>query len=109
MLDLTTHNYSVFTRKEFWFYDGEEIDEGTYNVFSATKKINEPNVHFLTKYTTAIIDLSKSIEDLFEAIHPRIRRYIRAAEKQNLECVQIMNPSFTDCEEVIRLFNVFAK
>ena len=109
MLDITTHKYFVFTRKEFWFYNGEKVTEGTYNVFSAAKKINEPNIHFLTKYTTAIIDLTKPSEELFESIQPRIRRYIRAAEKQELECIQIQRPSSLDCDEVIRSFNVFAK
>jgi hypothetical protein len=109
MLYFTTHNYFLFTRKEFWFYNGEKIPEGTYNTFSATKRIYSPEIHYLQKYTTSIIDLSKTKEELFNAIHPRIRRYIRAAEKQDFQITIKRYPTETDCDFVFHSFNQFAK
>ena len=109
MLAITTHDFFFFTRREFWFYNGEEIQEGTYNVFPVASEVKERGVHFLYKFTTAVVDLSKTEQELFEGIQPRIRRYIRAAEKQNLEFLVIRHPSPADCNYVIDSFNIFAK
>ena len=109
MLQFTTHNYPFLTRNEVWFFNGEEIKNGAYTMFSAAKKVIDLNVLNLQKYTTSIIDLSKSEEELFNAIHPRIRRYIRAAEKQGIKVRQKLEPSFSDCEYALTCFNKFAR
>ena len=109
MLEITTHNFLFFTRKEFWFYDGEKITEGTYNTFSAAKKINEGNITYLQKYQTTQIDLSKTEEDLFKAIHPTFRYDIRTAEKQNFKYISFDQPTNNDCKMLIESYNSFAR
>ncbi len=109
MLEFTTHKYFLFTRKEFWFYDGEKIKEGAYNVFSVAKKTYGANNNFLEKYKTSIIDLSKSEEELFNAIHPTFRYDIRAAEKQKIEYKTFVNPTKSECINLVHDYNLFAK
>ncbi|MBI2966896.1 MAG: hypothetical protein HYY40_03660 [Bacteroidetes bacterium] len=109
MISLTTHKILFFTRKEFWFYDGEKINEGTYNVFSAAKKIYDRHSKYFTKYRTTQIDLFKAESELLKAIHPRLRYDIRLAEKKKMEFVAIADPTETECVEITNHFNLFIK
>jgi lipid II:glycine glycyltransferase (peptidoglycan interpeptide bridge formation enzyme) len=109
MLLFTTHNYFVFTRKEIWFYNGEPVKEGTYNVYAAAKKISNENNKFQEKYKTSVIHLSKLEEELFKAIHATYRYDIRSAEKKNILHKTILNPKKEDCIELVKSYNFFAK
>jgi len=109
MFSITTHNSFLFTRKEFWFYNGEEIKEGTYNVFSAAKQINEQHVNYFEKYQTTEINLSKTEEELFNAIHPTYRYDIRSSEKHNFQNLYFQNPTDQQCKTLIKSYNAFAK
>src|SRR5258706_12344152 len=104
MLSFTTHHYGFFSRKEIWFYNGEPVAEASYNMFSAAKKVIGPNVIDLQRYMTTVIDLSRTKEELFNSIQERIRRYIRAAEKQGLEVTQSLEPSASEKKEAVRIF-----
>src|ERR1700758_1326899 len=108
MLVITTHNFFLFTRKEIWFYNGEEINEGTYNVFSAAKKKYGTGHVFYEKYETSIIDLHKPEPELFNAIHTTFRYDIRVAEKQGIHTALYFNPNKKDCHKLINDFNLFA-
>ena len=109
MLVFTTHKYLLFTRKEIWFYNGEPLTKGTYSTFSAAKKLYGNNNQRYEKYITSIIDLTKSDEDLFNAIHPTYRYDIRSAEKKNLEHIILQHPNKNDCENLIKSYNLFAR
>jgi len=109
MLIFTTHKYLFFTRKEIWFYDGEPVPEGTYNTFSAAKKNTEGHAKFGEKYLTSIIDLSKTEEELFKAIHPTYRYDIRSAEKKNMTFKTILKPEKENCRDLFKSYNSFAK
>jgi lipid II:glycine glycyltransferase (peptidoglycan interpeptide bridge formation enzyme) len=109
MLDITTHNYFIFTRKEFWFYDGEEIKEGTYNVYTASKKAPIWENKFQEKYKTSVINLLKSEEDLFKSIHSTYRYDIRSAKKKQVFYKTILNPQKEDCIDLLQAYNAFAK
>ena len=108
MLEITTHKFLFFTRKEFWFYDGEDLKKGAYNMFSAANKITGGSIQYLQKYQTTEIDLLKTEEELFKAIHSTFRYDIRTAEKQNFQCLSFLHPTNEDCETLIRAYNAFA-
>ncbi len=108
MLEFTTHNYPFFSRKEIWFYDGEEIEKGTYTVFSAAKKTFDTPQGAYEKYETSIIDLLQSEGDLFSRIHPTFRYDIRAAKKQGVNTILYFNPTKDDCVRLIAAYNLFA-
>jgi hypothetical protein len=109
MLLFNTHNFFLFTRKEIWFYDGEPIKEGAYNVYTAAKKTSGENNQFQEKYKTSIIYLTKLEEDLFKAIHATYRYDIRSAEKKYILNKAILHPKKEDCIELIKSYNRFAK
>jgi hypothetical protein len=109
MLLFTTHNFFLFTRKEIWFYDGEPIKEGTYNVYTAAKKNSGENNRFQEKYKTSIVYLTKPEEDLFKVIHATYRYDIRSAEKKNISYKAILHPKKEDCIELLKSYNKFAR
>src|SRR6185312_14660391 len=108
MLVFTTHTYFLFTRKEIWFYDGEPIKEGTYSVYTASKKASNKNNRFEENYKTTVINLSKSEKDLFKSIHSTYRYDIRSAEKRNLIYKTVLNPQKEDCVFLQKAYNGFA-
>ncbi|HXD93213.1 MAG TPA: hypothetical protein VNX01_08360 [Bacteroidia bacterium] len=109
MLLFTTHNYLLFTRKEIWFYNGEPIKKGTYNIYTASRKTLGENNKFQEVYNTPVISLLKSEGDLFKAIHSTYRYDIRAAEKKRILYKTILNPKKEDCIILINAYNDFAK
>jgi len=109
MLIFTTHKYLFFTRKEIWFYDGEPVSEGTYNTFSAAKKNTGGHAKFGEKYLTSVVDLKKTEDELFKAIHPTYRYDIRSAEKKNMSFITILKPDKRNCEDLFKSYNSFAK
>jgi lipid II:glycine glycyltransferase (peptidoglycan interpeptide bridge formation enzyme) len=109
MLIFTTHNFFFFSRKEIWFYDGEPLKEGTYNVFSVAKKIHGTDPKFIEKYSTCIIDLTKTEEELFNAVHPTFRYDIRAAQKHKIEYKFYSAPNTNDCIYFTNAYNLFAQ
>jgi hypothetical protein len=108
MLVFTTHNYFLFTRKEVWFYDGEPLQEGTYNAFSAAKRPYPGASCFFEKYPTSIIALDKPEEELFNAIHSTYRYDIRSAEKNKIEYLSVCTPSINECQNLVTGYNLFA-
>jgi len=109
MVEFTTHNYLLFSRKEVWFYNGELLRPATYTVFSAAKKVHPSHNRFLEKYHTSAVDLQKKEEDLFGAIHATYRYDIRVAEKQDLRTVTYLNLSKMDCLTLVEEYNQFAR
>jgi len=109
MLIFTTNNYFLFTRKEIWFYNGEPVKEGIYNVYTASKKAPIGENKFQEKYQTPIINLLKSEDELFKSIHSTFRYDIRSAEKKQILYKAILNSQKKDCKELLYAYNEFAK
>lgn len=108
MLIFTTHNFFSFTRKEIWFYAGEEFEEGLYNVFSSAKHSYRSSYLFHEKYNTSVLDLSKSETELYNNIHSTFRYDIRNAEKKRISTQLYFNPDKKDCLKLINNYNLFA-
>ncbi len=114
MIQFTTHRFLFFSRREIWFYDGENFEEGTYTAFSAAHRSLEMNTSSITEcktvlYGTILTDLLKSKEELFSLIHPTFRYDIKSAEKRNLHYEADCNPTINNCDQAISIFQKFAK
>ena len=108
MIELITHRFLFFTRKEFWLYDGEDIKTGTYNSFSAAKQVKDGSLH-LQPYNAPFIDLTPSTADLLNAVDQRLRYDLKLAEKKGMELQLLKRPTDAEINEITRSFNAFAK
>lgn len=108
MVEVTTHNFLWFKRKEVWFYKGGPVNEEAYTVFSVSSLPCTGNCRFHEKYQTSVIDLSKTETELFNAIHPTYRYDIRAAQKKGLKSSLFPSLTASDCLELIKGYNLFA-
>jgi lipid II:glycine glycyltransferase (peptidoglycan interpeptide bridge formation enzyme) len=109
MLEVVTHRFLFFTKKEIWFYSGEPIMEGTYTTFCyVTGKFDRKFEQELKEFTTTI-DLSKSQEELLNSINTTFKYHIRKGKKLNFTHSFSFNPSIEECEKLIISFNQFAK
>lgn len=108
MISFITHNYLVFKRREVWLHENENIQESAYTVYSASQipPINRARLH-CEAYDAIYVDLSRSEEELANAMHPRLRQDIRNAEKKNMEFITISNPTEKDTLEAMISFNAF--
>ncbi|MEO8761004.1 MAG: hypothetical protein ABI388_06990 [Bacteroidia bacterium] len=109
MLEICTHQFLFLKRKEFWFYDAEKINKGTYNVFCYSNEKNakqKPNVLF---EQTSLIDLKKTEEELFSEINRTFKYHIKKAEKIGVIIDVNYSPTVEKCNEVIKEFSPFAK
>jgi lipid II:glycine glycyltransferase (peptidoglycan interpeptide bridge formation enzyme) len=108
MIEVTTHAFPGFSRKEIWFYNGEPYEPAVYTVFSAAQVIPEGKSIFLEKYTTSMVRLTCDEQLLFNAIHPTYRYDIRSAEKQGITTRLIFSPSKEECLELVSAYEKFA-
>ncbi|HWY38609.1 MAG TPA: hypothetical protein VNY73_08625 [Bacteroidia bacterium] len=109
MLEITTHKFAFFTRKEFWFYKGEKIARGTYNTFCFTEEGNPEKKNSVLKQQTSLIDLERSEEDLFSAINRTFKFQVKKAEKKGIKSVTDFNPDSEKCEEIAYELSSFAR
>ena len=109
MLKLLTHNYFFLSRQEVWFFNDENIDQYSYNVYSACENKPADQVEYLTFYHTSYIDLSKAKDVLHNNICETFRYDIRKGETEKFHFKPIQYPSTNDCRQLINSFNFFAK
>lgn len=109
MLEVVTHNWLGFIRKEIWFYDGGKYEPGAYTVFCAAQEIPLGECRYLEKYATSVIDLQKDETDLLGAIHPTYRYDIRSAERQGVVQEVVETPTAEDCKELLTGYAAFAR
>ena len=109
MLEVCTHQFLFFRRKEFWFYDTEKINKGTYNVFCYSNEKEAPSKNNVLIEQTSRIDLVKNEGELFNNINRTFKYHIRKAEKLGVTVNVDYSPSTEKCREIINGFSVFAK
>ncbi|MHB8259150.1 MAG: hypothetical protein ACYDCN_11190 [Bacteroidia bacterium] len=108
MLKLTTNQFLFFKRKEFWFYNGEAIHKGTYNVFCYSNQNDASSKKNVLKEQTSLINLEKSSEELFTQINRTFKYHIHKAEKMGITDRINYSPTKQTCNQVIYEFMVFA-
>jgi len=108
MLEFTTHNYLLFSRKEIWFYNGEAYKKAAYMSFSAAKKTAHGSLKALHLYNSAALDISQTEEALLKGVHPRLRYDLQLAEKKNMQFHVMQTPDDSECAKVMEIFNRFA-
>ena len=108
MLEVCTHRFLFFKRKEFWFYNSEKTGKGTYNVFCYS---NEKNASLKTNVLieqTSLIDLTKASEELFEKMNRTFKYHIRKADKIGAVAKIDYSPTIEKCNQVMSEFSFFA-
>jgi hypothetical protein len=109
MIELVTHRFLGFSRKEVWFYSSEKIKKGTYTVFCFTEEKDAHTKKNVLVQNTSLISLEQDEQKLFEDIHRTTQRHIRKAEKLGIETRIDFNPSTQKSKNVINDFAVFAR
>lgn len=108
MLEVVTHNFPFFTKKEIWFYKGEPVKEGTYTSYCYAKDTFSLAFEYELKEFTTTIALNKKQEELFNSINTTFKYHIRKAEKINFNFSFSSKPSTEECNKLIVSFNKFA-
>lgn len=108
MLEVCTHRFLFFKRKEFWFYDSEKINKGTYSVFCYSNEKEACLKEHVLIEQTSLIDLTKSEDELFRNINRTFKYHIKKAEKIGVNLNIDYSPSIQKCKEIINEFSVFA-
>ncbi len=108
MLEITTHQFLFFKRKEFWFYNSEEINKGTYNAFCYSNEKDSYKRENVLKAQTSLINLEKSSEELFNQINRTFKYHIHKAEDIGITTNVDYSPSLIKCNQIINEFSVFA-
>jgi lipid II:glycine glycyltransferase (peptidoglycan interpeptide bridge formation enzyme) len=109
MLEVCTHQFLFFKRKEFWFYDSEKIDAGIYNVFCYSNKKDASIRRNVLIEQTSIINLEKTEEELFNQINRTFKYHIKKAEKLGVSVKTEFFPSIEKCNQIINEFSVFVE
>jgi lipid II:glycine glycyltransferase (peptidoglycan interpeptide bridge formation enzyme) len=109
MLELCTHQFLFFKRKEFWFYDSEIISLGTYNVFCYSNEKEAGLKSNVLIEQTSLIDLTKDEDELFCKINRTFKYHIKKAERIGITIDIAYSPTAEKCVEIINEFSVFAK
>ena len=108
MLEICTHKFLFFKRKEFWFYTAEKICKGTYNVFCYSNEKNASAKKNVLKEQTSLINLKKTNEELFNQINSTFKRHIQRAEKTGITVKVDYTPTVEKCHQIINEFSGFA-
>ena len=109
MLEVVTHNWLGFIRKEIWFYDGGKYQRVSYTAFCAAQEIPLGECRYVEKYTTSVIDLAKDEKELLDAVHPTYRYDIRSAERHGVVQQLLEAPTSEDCKELLTEYAEFAR
>ena len=107
MLEICTHQFLFFKRKELWFYNSEKIKKGTYNVFcysNEEKVIVKENV--LIEQTSQI-SLEKPSEELFGRINRTFKYHIHKAERIGIKTKIDYSPTMQKCLQVMKELSAF--
>jgi lipid II:glycine glycyltransferase (peptidoglycan interpeptide bridge formation enzyme) len=108
MLEITTHQFLFFKRKEFWFYNSEKITKGTYNVFCYSNEKDACKKENILKEQTSLINLEKTSEEIFNQINRTCKYHIRKAENIGVTINVDYSPTLQKCNQIMNEFSVFA-
>ena len=108
MIEVCTHNFLLFKRKEFWFYNKEEISAGTYNVFCYSLEKNLPLKKKILPEQSSIINLRKTEQELFADINRTFSYHIKKAEKLGVTFNVKYSPTNKEVNFFITEFSNFA-
>jgi lipid II:glycine glycyltransferase (peptidoglycan interpeptide bridge formation enzyme) len=108
MLTILTHEFLFIRKKEIWFYDGGDTEPAAYTSFCYALKRPAMHIDTEVKEFTTVLDLRADETKLFDAISSTFRYHIRKAATAGVECIYDVEPSLSECREIIRRFNVFA-
>jgi len=108
MLEICTHQFLGFKRKEFWFYDSEKIKKGTYNVFCYSNEKDVASKKNILIEQTSLIDLTKTPEELFNQVSRTFKYHIHKAENVGVTTNIDYLPTVEKCHQVMSEFAVFA-
>jgi lipid II:glycine glycyltransferase (peptidoglycan interpeptide bridge formation enzyme) len=108
MLEVTTHQFLSFKRKEFWFYNSENINKGTYNVYSYSNEKDACHKKNVLKEQTSLINLEKPSEELYNQINRTFKYHIHKAESIGIITNVDYSPTPQKCNEIMSAFSVFA-
>jgi len=108
MLELTTHQFLSFKRKEFWFYNSESINKGAYNVYSYSNEKEACNWKNILKSQTSLINLEKPSEELYNKINRTFKYHIHKAENIGFTVNVDYSPTLEKCNQIMSAFSVFA-
>ena len=109
MLEVCTHRFLFFSRKEFWFYAGENIKKAPYSVFCYSEEPEAKNKYQVLKEETSLIYLDKMRAELLAALSRTCKTHIRRAEKMNFRIDVKDEPDHGICNQVLKEFSLFAK
>lgn len=109
MLSFFTHKNILFSRREYWFYPHEPAVDASYNVVYFSKQKPSSGAFYINLTKSVLNDLSKSSDDIYNAIHPNFKYEIRKAEKEAIETRFDLIPTMADCILLIKKYNIFAK
>ena len=108
MLEVCTHRFLFFTRKEFWFYNSEKITKGTYNVFCYTNEKDASDKKNVLIEQTSLINLESPFEELYSHINRTFKYHIRKAEGIGIIASVDYSPTLQKCNQIMSEFSVFA-
>lgn len=109
MLEVCTHQFLFFKRKEIWFYDAETINKRTYNVFCYSNEKDSKQRPNVLVEQTSLINLTKNEDELFNNINRTFKYHIKKAEGIGITVCIDYTPTIKKCTEVINEFSIFAK
>jgi lipid II:glycine glycyltransferase (peptidoglycan interpeptide bridge formation enzyme) len=108
MLEVTTHQFLSFKRKEFWFHNSENINKGSYNVYCYSNENDACNKKNVLKEQTSLINLEKPSEELYNQINRTFKYHIHKAENLNITVNVNYSPTPHKCNQIISEFSIFA-
>src|ERR1700739_4416890 len=108
MLELTTHTLLFFKRKEFWFYNSENIQKGTYSVFCYSEEKDANKKKNVLAEQTSTINLEKSEEELYSQINKTFKYHIQKAQQADVKITIDFATTIQKCRQVQHEFFGFA-
>lgn len=108
MLEVCTHRFLFFKRKEFWFYNSERINIGTYNVYIYSNEKDAGIKRNVLTQQTSLINLKEREEELFNKINRTFKYHIHKAENMDITSHINYSPTVERCYQIMNEFSVFA-
>jgi lipid II:glycine glycyltransferase (peptidoglycan interpeptide bridge formation enzyme) len=108
MLEICTHRFLFLKRKEFWFYNSQRINKGTYNVFCYSNEKTAGEKKNVLIEQTSLITLEESLEELFKRINRTFKYHINKAEHIGITTKIDYSPTMQKCQQVMHEFSAFA-
>ncbi len=101
-------NEGLLSRQDVWFYEGERIPGVCVSYFYFSFERPARKVDALEASQTCVVDLSKTEQELLDAVKSSCRYEIRRAEKEKATAEIIAEPAVEQGKDLIRSYNAFA-